>query len=72
MACSVLGIRSPRKIIRERTILGRERQRRLRKTKTAITEINTVKLCRNCNLKDLLSKQLASYISESLRSSFTT
>ena len=38
------------------TNLGRERQPRLHKTKTAITEIKAVKLCRNHNLKDLLSK----------------
>ena len=51
---------------RELTILGRERQLHLYKTKIAITEIKAVKLCRNrnYNLKDLLSKQLASYISE--------
>ena len=40
--------------IRELTILERERQPRLHKTKTAITEIKAMKLCRNHNLKDLL------------------
>ena len=40
---------------RELTILGRERRPRLHKTKTAITEIKTVQLCRKYNLKDLLS-----------------
>ena len=40
---------------REFTILGRERQPRLHKTKTAITEFKAVKLCINHNLKDLLS-----------------
>ena len=48
----------------EFTILEQERQLRLHKTKTVINEIKAVKLCRNHNLKDLLSKQLASYISE--------
>ena len=49
---------------RELTILGRERQLHLYKTTIAITEIKAVKLCRNHNLKDLLSEYLASYISE--------
>ena len=40
---------------RELTILGRERQP-LHETKTTITEIKAVKLCRNHNLKDLLSE----------------
>ena len=44
-------------------MLGQERQPRLHKTKTAITEIKAVKLCRNCNLKDLLS-ELVSYVSK--------
>ena len=35
----------------ELTILGRERQLQLYKTKIAITEIKAVKLCRNRNLK---------------------
>ena len=39
--------------IREHTILGRERRPRLDKTKTAITEIKAVQLCRKHNLKDL-------------------
>ena len=42
--------------IRELTILGRERRPRLQKTKTAITEIKAVQLCRKHNLKDLLSE----------------
>ena len=41
---------------RELTILGRERQPPLHKTKTAITEIKARKLRRNYNLKDLLSE----------------
>ena len=41
---------------RELTILGRERQLHLYKTKIAITEIKAVKLCGNHNLKDLLSE----------------
>ena len=41
---------------RELTILGRERRPRLHKTKTAITEIKAVQLCRTHNLKDLLSE----------------
>ena len=43
-------------ITRKLTILGRERQPRLYKTKTAITEIKAVKLCRNRNLKNLVSE----------------
>ena len=43
-------------IIRELTILGRERRPRLQKTKTAITEIKAVQLCRKHNFKDLLSE----------------
>ena len=39
---------------RELTILGRERQLQLYKTKTAIAEIKAVQSCRNYNLKDLL------------------
>ena len=39
---------------RELTILGRERQLQLYKTKIAITEIKAVKLSRNHNLKDFL------------------
>ena len=39
--------------IRELTILGRERRPRLHKTKTAITEIKALQLCRKHNLKDL-------------------
>ena len=42
--------------IRELTILGRERRPRLHKTKTAITEIKAVQLCRKHNLKDLSSE----------------
>ena len=42
--------------IREFTIVGRERRPRLQKTKTAITEIKAVQLCRKHNLKDLLSE----------------
>ena len=42
--------------IRELKILGREHQPRLHKTKTAITEIKALKLCRDHNLKDLLSE----------------
>ena len=42
--------------IRELTIIGRERRPRLQKTKTAITEIKAVQLCRKHNLKDLLSE----------------
>ena len=41
---------------RELTILGRERRPRLHKTKTAITEIKAVQLCRKHNLKDLSSQ----------------
>ena len=41
-------------IIRELTNLGRTRRPRLHKTKTAITEITAVQLCRKHNLKDLL------------------
>ena len=43
---------------RELTILGRERQLQLYKTKIAITEIKAVELCRNHNLKDFLSESL--------------
>ena len=39
---------------RDLTMLGRERQPRLCRTKTAITEIKAVNLCINDNLKDLL------------------
>ena len=46
------------------TIFGREIQLQLHKTKIAITEIKAVKLCRNHNLIDLSSHQLAPYISE--------
>ena len=43
---------------REITILGRERQLQLYKTKIAITEIKAVKfICRNHNLKDLDSER---------------
>ena len=42
--------------IKELTILGRERRPRLHKTKTAITEIKAVQLCRKHNLKDLFSE----------------
>ena len=41
---------------RELTILGRECQPRLPESKTAISEIKAVKLCKNHNLKDLLSE----------------
>ena len=41
---------------RELAILGRERRRRLHKTKTAITDIKAVQLCRKHNLKDLFSE----------------
>ena len=41
---------------RELTILGQERRPRLHKTKTAITDIKAVHLCRKHNLKDLLSE----------------
>ena len=41
---------------RELKILGQERQPRLRKTKITITEVKAVKLSRNHNLKDLLSR----------------
>ena len=44
----------PNAIQRELTILRRERQPRLHKTKTAITEIKAVQLHRKHNLKDLL------------------
>ena len=47
---SIFGV--PR-ATRDLTILGRERQSRLRKTKTIITGIKAVKLYRNHNLKDL-------------------
>ena len=43
-------------LIRELTILGRERRPRRHKTKTTITEIKAVRLCRKHNLKDLLSE----------------
>ena len=46
----------PRSSNRELTILGRERRPRLHKTKTAITEIEAVQLCRKHNLKNLLSE----------------
>ena len=42
--------------IKELTILGQECHPRLHKTQTIITEIKAVKLCRNHNLRDLLSK----------------
>ena len=42
--------------IRELTILGRERRPRLHKTKTTITEIKAMQLCRKHNLEDLLSE----------------
>ena len=45
-----------RAAIRELTLLGRERRPRLHNTKTAITEIRAVQLCRKHNLKDLLSE----------------
>ena len=45
-----------RENIRELTISERERQTRLHNTSTAITDIKAVKLCKNHNLKDLLSK----------------
>ena len=45
-----------RSLIRELTIFGRKRRPRLHKTKTAITEIKAVQLCRKHNLKDLLSE----------------
>ena len=35
---------------------GRESQPQLHRTKIAITEIKALKLCRNHNLKDLLSE----------------
>ena len=38
---------------RKLTILGRERRPRLHNTKTAITEIKAVQLCRKHNFKDL-------------------
>ena len=41
---------------RELMILGRERQLHLYKTKMAIAEIKALKLCRNHNLKDILSE----------------
>ena len=45
-----------RTLIRELTVLGRELRPLLHETKTAITEIKAVQLCRNHNLKDLLSE----------------
>ena len=43
-------------IIRELTISERERQTRIHKTKTALTEIKAMKPCRNHNLKDVISE----------------
>ena len=47
---------SPGSYTKELTILGRKRRPQLHKTKTAITEIKAVQLCRKHNLKDLLSE----------------